>query len=405
MTTAAPSRDGCFRMSVRRPAWLAVIAFLVLGALLPVPVLAEHWAPPSTVYVSRTGHTADGLFLQAWREQRALLGDPITEEFRVRTGLGTDPDGEHIVQYYENLALVYLPDAAPEAQVQALDLGRDALEQALASRPSLALLRATRRTGCGAGEGGQCLGFGISGHTLRLGFRTFWDEAGGERWLGRPVSEAFRAPDGTWVQSFERAVLRQRAGGAVEPLPLGLTTAKRLRLKTERIDRPDEIPVYAEDLFVAPEEPEPVPELEPEPAGWSVGSFGPGPQQGGYQEIVVSISAQTLWAYEAGELVMSTYVSTGTAETPDVTTPVGQWSILTKVDVQDMEGTISGEYYFVEDVPYVMYFDNEGNALHGTYWHGNFGAPMSHGCVNLPMDVAAWIYEWAQVGTPVTVIG
>jgi lipoprotein-anchoring transpeptidase ErfK/SrfK len=52
----------------------------------------------------------------------------------------------------------------------------------------------------------------------------------------------------------------------------------------------------------------------------------------------------------------------------------------------------------------VMYFDNLGNALHGTYWHNNFGYPMSHGCVNLPMDVAAWMYGWAPVGTLVTVI-
>ena len=89
---------------------------------------------------------------------------------------------------------------------------------------------------------------------------------------------------------------------------------------------------------------------------------------------------------------------------PETTTPIGSHSILSKVDVQDMEGTISGEYYFVEDVPYVMYFDNLGNALHGTYWHSNFGAPMSHGCINLPMDVAAWMYGWASVGTPLTVI-
>jgi lipoprotein-anchoring transpeptidase ErfK/SrfK len=97
-------------------------------------------------------------------------------------------------------------------------------------------------------------------------------------------------------------------------------------------------------------------------------------------------------------------VSTGTAETEAVTTPVGYWSVLTKYDSQTMEGTISGEYYRVPDVPYVMYFDNLGNALHGTYWHNNFGHPMSHGCVNLPMDVAAFLYSWTDIGTAVTVI-
>ena len=119
---------------------------------------------------------------------------------------------------------------------------------------------------------------------------------------------------------------------------------------------------------------------------------------------MVSISAQAMWAYENGELVRSSYVSTGTAEVLETTTPIGYWSILTKFDVQDMEGTISDEYYFVDDVPDVMYFDNLGNALHGTYWHSNFGTPMSHGCVNLPLDVASWMYDWAPIGTAVSII-
>ena len=131
---------------------------------------------------------------------------------------------------------------------------------------------------------------------------------------------------------------------------------------------------------------------------------GPGPQQGGDKEIVVSLSAQTLWAYEGGGLVLSTLVSTGTAETPETTTPIGHFTVLTKYDVQTMEGTINGEPYRVEDVPYVMYFDDLGDALHGAYWHSNFGTPMSHGCVNLPLDVAEWLYGWAAIGTPVSVI-
>jgi lipoprotein-anchoring transpeptidase ErfK/SrfK len=120
---------------------------------------------------------------------------------------------------------------------------------------------------------------------------------------------------------------------------------------------------------------------------------------------VISISAQSLWAYEDGQLVISTLVSTGTAETWEVSTPIGHWSVLSKYDVQTMEGTISNEYYRVEDVPHVMYFDNLGNAIHGAYWHSNFGTPMSHGCVNVPLDVAAFLYGWAPIGTAVSVIG
>ena len=131
---------------------------------------------------------------------------------------------------------------------------------------------------------------------------------------------------------------------------------------------------------------------------------GPGRWQLGEREVVVSLWQQRLWAYEGDEPVLTTLVSTGTAETPETATPVGQWRILTKLWSETMEGTISGQAYRVEDVPWVMYFTNEGHALHGTYWHSNFGTPMSHGCVNLPLDVAEWLYGWAEVGTPVTVI-
>jgi len=103
-------------------------------------------------------------------------------------------------------------------------------------------------------------------------------------------------------------------------------------------------------------------------------------------------------------MILTTLVSTGTAQTPELATPIGHWRILTKLPMETMTGTIEGEAYEVDDVPYVMYFTDEGHALHGTYWHNNFGTPMSHGCVNLPMDVAEWMYRWAPEGTAVTII-
>ena len=140
------------------------------------------------------------------------------------------------------------------------------------------------------------------------------------------------------------------------------------------------------------------------PAVGAESGEGPGPQQGSWKEIVISLGAQTLWAYEDDQLVISTLVSTGTAESVAVETPLGYYQVLTKYDVQTMEGTISDEYYRVEDVPDVMYFDNLGNAIHGAYWHSNFGTPMSHGCVNAPLDIAAYLYDWAPIGTAVSVI-
>ena len=131
---------------------------------------------------------------------------------------------------------------------------------------------------------------------------------------------------------------------------------------------------------------------------------GPGRWQAGDKEVVVSLGAQRLWAYEGEEMILTTLVSTGTAQTPEVATPIGHWRILAKLPMETMTGTIDGEPYEVDDVPYVMYFTDEGHALHGTYWHNNFGTPMSHGCVNLPMDVAEWMYRWAPEGTAVTII-
>ena len=63
---------------------------------------------------------------------------------------------------------------------------------------------------------------------------------------------------------------------------------------------------------------------------------------------------------------------------------------------------MSGPGYYLPDVPYVMYF-YDGYGLHGTYWHSNFGTPMSHGCVNLSIPDAEWLYNWADVGTLVNI--
>jgi lipoprotein-anchoring transpeptidase ErfK/SrfK len=145
--------------------------------------------------------------------------------------------------------------------------------------------------------------------------------------------------------------------------------------------------------------------LAPLPALAQDIDYGPGRIQGGDKEVVVSLGAQELWAYEGDSVILATFVSTGTAETPEVATPIGQYHITVKLPVETMEGTVNGEPYRVENVPFVMYFTDEGHALHGTYWHNNFGYPMSHGCVNLPMDVAEWMFRWAPEGTAVTVIG
>jgi lipoprotein-anchoring transpeptidase ErfK/SrfK len=121
---------------------------------------------------------------------------------------------------------------------------------------------------------------------------------------------------------------------------------------------------------------------------------------GGAKWIEVNLSTQYLIAWQNGQRVNETYVSTGR---PGFETPTGTWYVNTKLLSQTMSGCIQGECYYVPDVPWVMYFTDWGHALHGTYWHNNFGHPMSHGCVNLPLDFAEWLYYWTPIGTPVVI--
>ncbi len=108
--------------------------------------------------------------------------------------------------------------------------------------------------------------------------------------------------------------------------------------------------------------------------------------------IEVSIGHQKLVAYEDGKPVFEALVSTGVARYPTVT---GRFRIYLKLLYTDM----SGPGYYLRNVPYVMYF-YRGYALHGTYWHNNFGRPMSHGCVNLRVEDARWLFYWTDPPVP-----
>jgi lipoprotein-anchoring transpeptidase ErfK/SrfK len=111
--------------------------------------------------------------------------------------------------------------------------------------------------------------------------------------------------------------------------------------------------------------------------------------------IDVDLQHQTVYAYEGTSLVKSFLASTGTAQYPTMT---GQYHIYVKYLFKNM----TGPGYFLPNVPFTMFF-YQSYALHGTYWHHNFGTPMSHGCVNLSIPDSDWIYQWASVGTLVNV--
>jgi hypothetical protein len=119
--------------------------------------------------------------------------------------------------------------------------------------------------------------------------------------------------------------------------------------------------------------------------------------------IEVDLSDQKLRAWEGGNLYLETLVSTGLPWTP---TPQGEFRIWSKMRATKMEGGEGKYYYYLPNVPYVMFFENDkipgyrGYSLHGTYWHNDFGKVHSHGCVNLPTPMAEKIYFWAAPVLP-----
>ncbi len=115
----------------------------------------------------------------------------------------------------------------------------------------------------------------------------------------------------------------------------------------------------------------------------------------GTKWIEVNLSEQTLTAWQGDVTVMHTLISSGLAGTPTVT---GRFTIGNKYQAQRM----TGPGYDLPNVPYVMYFFS-GYAIHGAYWHNNFGAPMSHGCVNMRTNESQMLYDWAPSGTEVYV--
>jgi lipoprotein-anchoring transpeptidase ErfK/SrfK len=111
--------------------------------------------------------------------------------------------------------------------------------------------------------------------------------------------------------------------------------------------------------------------------------------------IQISLKEQRLIAWEGANQVYAIAISTGKDSTP---TRPGIFKIQTKLAKSRMRGAD----YDVANVPYVMFY--EGNyAIHGAFWHRKFGTPVSHGCVNVAVNHARWLFDWASVGTQVII--
>lgn len=111
----------------------------------------------------------------------------------------------------------------------------------------------------------------------------------------------------------------------------------------------------------------------------------------GQNWLEIDLSDQHLFAWEGTNQIFTSIISSGKAKTP---THPGIYTIQRKYPLDRMRCAD----YDLADVPNVLYFDR-GYALHGAYWHNSFGTPVSHGCINLPINNAQWLFDWTTVGT------
>jgi lipoprotein-anchoring transpeptidase ErfK/SrfK len=400
----AYAQDDALAQADGEPMELAAISYMG-NAELPPAVGQANFA----VYLPETGHTLSDVFLDYWRAtgEDAMFGYPISEPFATEDGT--------YAQVFERGALEYLPLKVwtVEPFVRPMPVGR--------------LLIGERSSGLGAPGSGKRLASGnrtpemrflaaddpavqdvlanggfydsASGHTISGAFLDWYWTHEGDYYLGSPLSEPVQI-GGQTAQWFDGGQLIETEDG-VELAPLGEQLAGRFGVSTTPLPEYD-LPVYSETLFQTAPNPLPMAETD-----------GHGPKR-----IEVSIDQQMLWAYEGDTLVLETPVSTGLAPN---STERGRWRVRYKVPTEDMRGATDPEGnvvwvvgdggdappgsipYGVPDVPNVMYVNLDAEALHGAYWHNNFGNPMSHGCINLPLPVAEFLYGWAPIGTPVTV--
>lgn len=381
---------------------MMLLAILVLSPLLlstasaaPAPAQPEldaapqqsGWSAPRTVYIPESGHTIDGVFLDFWRAAggAAAYGNPISAEFT---------RNNRIVQYYEYARFEYVPDDPNGVIVQVGDIGRDL-------RPQLVIRSLANGTSSEAIEElslfsrawlpvssnlaskpatADWVYVPETGHTVAFGFKALWERIG-QTYLGFPLTEEYIL-GGVTRQVFERGQLAWTQERGAWLVPIGIDLAARQSAPMEP-EQQGNIPTYDEALFVPPAPPKP--------------EIIPG---GGEVWIDVNLSWQYMTLYQGSREVLSSYVSTGR---PGWDTPAGTFFINAKYLSHDMAGSANGETWFVPDVPWAMYFTSRGHALHGTYWHSNFGSVMSHGCVNLPMGVAEFVYNVTGIGTRVEV--
>jgi len=357
------------------------------------------------VFVSATGHSVRGMMLDYWRANGAasVYGNPISEPFGAANGLYSQAFERGVFQWNpdwawtDDPAVRLMPIGVQEAKQDRLatraDGRRTGVERrAAAWRPGSQSEARAAEVAAAGGRFSDETGYSFAGE-----FGAWYDSHEGWFYLGEPISEPHRER-GAVVQYFENAVMLS-VDGVATPAPLPREKPSDYGFETAPIAQ-DGRPEFSEALFYQ----------NPNPYGVDPTVIS------GRKRIEVSISQQSMTVYQGDQIVLQSLVSTGLSPND---TELGAFHIRLKYELQDMagftsatgevvgfedSGTQTANRYEVKDVPDVMYFNFDAEALHGTYWHNNFGQRMSHGCVNQPLDVAAFMYDFAPLGTAVTVV-
>ncbi|HEX7025310.1 MAG TPA: DUF4232 domain-containing protein [Gemmatimonadales bacterium] len=215
----------------------AVISALLL-LLLPAGALAAPEDPPGRVYFPQTGHYLAYGFLDYWRHEGALMtfGYPISEEF-------IDPQSGLTVQYFERAVFEYHPDAPEGWRVQLQRLGSLAAADRQGEQPFQPITATSDR---------DCTFYAPTGHRLCFGFRDYWQNHGGLRIFGYPISEEF-TENGLTVQYFERARFEYHPGNPpgyqVLLGLLGSDAAQAAGVATAPVSGSSGTPAYSPNLW------------------------------------------------------------------------------------------------------------------------------------------------------------
>lgn len=341
---------------------VVIAAVFVLQPQLGKPTSAAQPAATGThtVWISATGQTISGAFLEYWIDHPEI-GNPVSSAVI---------EGELWSQWFEFARLELEP--GPFEMMSVNQVHRHQIGRSFAYRSGYT-------EGLSAFKplaGGPDRFFPETGHTLTMGFRTAYEQPGIEARFGLPISEEFDIGEVTY-QFFEFGAFTWGPSEVAEFLLLG------------RLDAG----IHGQ---LAKWQPQPWDAVDWDSTGLDMMALSY--QLPGERSIEVNLSTYTVTARVGEKVVLESVTSIGS---PNSRTVTGHFAIYLKHRIQSLSGIgWDGQPYSAPNTPWVMYFF-EDYAFHSSLWRTTYGLADSQGCVVPPMEVAEALWLWADYGTPV----